>query len=80
MMPWKLTRMAVAALVLSSAPAFAQAPPVASFKSSIDLVRITAVVRDQKGRLVQDLTARDFEILEGASRGPSRTSGATSPA
>ena len=65
MKPWKLIHLAVAALVLNSAPAFAQAPPVASFKSGIDLVRITAVVRDQKGRLVQDLEVRDFEVLEG---------------
>ena len=36
-----------------------------TFKSSVDLVRVTAVVRDQKGRFVQDLTARDFEVLDG---------------
>src|SRR5262245_47050450 len=46
-----------------------QQPPVASFKSSVDLVRITAVVRDHKGRFVQDLNAHDFEILdEGRAR------------
>ena len=67
MTPQKLVRMTVATLVLNSALAFGQAPPVASFKSSVDLVRITAVVRDHKGRLVRDLSARDFEILEGIS-------------
>ena len=36
-----------------------------SFKSSVDMVRIAAVVRDHKGRFVQDLTARDFEVLDG---------------
>ena len=41
------------------------APPVAAFKSSIDMVRIAAVVRDSKGRFVRDLTARDFEVLDG---------------
>jgi VWFA-related protein len=47
----------------------APAPPVATFRSSVDLVRVAAVVRDHKGRLVPDLAARDFEILEnGASR------------
>lgn len=62
----KLTRMAaVVALVLNAAPVSAQAPPVATFKSSIDLVRITAVVRDQKGRFIQDLKVGDFEVLEG---------------
>ena len=63
----KLIRTTVAALMLDSALAFAQAPPVASFKSSVDLVRITAVVRDHKGRLVQDLLANDFKILDGAN-------------
>jgi Ca-activated chloride channel homolog len=42
-----------------------QQPPVASFKSSVDLVRVAAVVRDHKGRFVQDLNAHDFEILDG---------------
>src|SRR3954447_25152730 len=45
-------------------------PPVAAFKSSVDMVRIAAVVRDQKGRFVQDLTARDFEVLDGGSTRP----------
>src|SRR5215831_11937037 len=35
-----------------------------TFRSGVDLVRVAAVVRDQKGRFVPDLTARDFEILE----------------
>jgi Ca-activated chloride channel homolog len=42
-----------------------QQPPVAKFKSSVDLVRVAAVVRDHKGRFVQDLNARDFEIIDG---------------
>jgi Ca-activated chloride channel homolog len=44
-------------------------PPVAAFKSSVDLVRVAAVVRDRKGRFVQDLKARDFEVVDdGRSR------------
>src|SRR3954469_7784631 len=44
-------------------------PPVAAFKAGVDLVRIAAVVRDRKGRFVQDLKARDFEVLdEGHTR------------
>src|SRR5262252_4009348 len=39
-------------------------PPVATFRSSVDLVRVAAVVRDRKGRFVQDLKLRDFEILD----------------
>ena len=41
------------------------APPVATFKASVDLVRVSAVVRDRRGRLVQDLAVRDFEVLDG---------------
>jgi Ca-activated chloride channel family protein len=47
-----------------------QNPPVASFKSSVDMVRIAAVVRDSKGHFVQDLTARDFEVLDGGKTRP----------
>ena len=43
----------------------ATAAPMAAFKSSVDLVRIAAVVRDHKGRFVQDLTIRDFEVTDG---------------
>jgi VWFA-related protein len=56
---------AVSLAALSSAPTAAQEPPIAAFKSSIDVVRISAVVRDHKGRFVRDLSARDFEILDG---------------
>jgi VWFA-related protein len=35
------------------------------FKTGVDLVRIAAIVRDRKGRFVQDLSARDFEVLDG---------------
>lgn len=44
-------------------------PPSATFKASVDLVRVTAVVRDSKGRFVRDLTEKDFQILD---RGQSR--------
>jgi Ca-activated chloride channel family protein len=39
--------------------------PVASFKSSIDLVRINAVVKDRKGRFVTNLAAADFQVEDG---------------
>ena len=42
--------------------------PVATFKSRVDLVRAAAIVRDRRGRFVDDLTQRDFEVLEGAER------------
>ena len=44
----------------------AQPPPTVSFKASVDMVRVAAVVRDhKKGRFVHDANARDFEILDG---------------
>jgi Ca-activated chloride channel family protein len=56
-------------LASQGAGAQGQVPPVASFKSSVDMVRIAAVVRDAKGRFVQDLTVRDFEVMdEGRTR------------
>jgi Ca-activated chloride channel family protein len=47
-------------------PAQEQPPAaIASFKAGVDMVRVAAVVRDNKGRFVQDLKARDFEVLDG---------------
>jgi VWFA-related protein len=45
-------------------------PPTVTFKGGVDLVRVSAVVRDHKGRFVQDLTARDFEVLDGGNARP----------
>jgi Ca-activated chloride channel homolog len=57
--------LAVSVGISSNGDLVAQAPPTVSFKSSVDMVRVAAVVRDHKGRFVADLTARDFEILDG---------------
>jgi len=40
-------------------------PPAVTFKGGVDMVRVAAVVRDHKGRFVQDLKAHDFEVLDG---------------
>src|SRR5437868_8474765 len=64
---------AVTAALMATGPALiarAQQAPTATFRSSVDLVRVTAVVRDHKGRFVQDLTARDFEVLDGGRARP----------
>src|SRR5262245_66295622 len=58
------TLMAVMALGAATA-AVGQTTPTATFKSNVDLVRLTALVRDHKGRFVQNLTSSDFEILDG---------------
>ena len=57
-------------LVGGDAGAQVQSAPVASFKAAVDMVRIAAVVRDGKGRFVQDLTARDFEVVDGGQTRP----------
>jgi len=36
----------------------------ATFRSGVDLVTVSATVKDGKGRLVKDLTRKDFEILD----------------
>ena len=53
------------ARAMAQQPAQDAQPPVATFKSSVDLVRISAVVRDRKGRFVNDMSVRDFEVLDG---------------
>ena len=58
---------------LVCAPASAQhagrAPDVV-FRSSVDLVSVTAVVRDGKGRTVRSLTRDEFEVLDAGQRRP----------
>jgi Ca-activated chloride channel homolog len=48
-----------------TAEAWQQQPVTPSFKTRVDLVRVSAVVRDHKGRFVLNLSERDFEILDG---------------
>src|SRR4029450_3867947 len=60
----------VAMLPLQSAETAQSAPPVATFKSKVDLVRVAAIVRDQKGRFVQALSVRAFTVLDGSERRP----------
>jgi VWFA-related protein len=46
----------------------AQAP--ARFKSSVDVVSVSAVVRDQKGRFVRDLGQKDFTVVDAGEQRP----------
>lgn len=48
--------------VLALAAFVAQAPP--AFRSRVDLVEVTVVARDRDGRLVRDLSAADFQVME----------------
>lgn len=42
--------------------------PAASFRSSVNLVSVSAVVRDRKGRVIRTLKGDDFEIYDGGQR------------
>jgi VWFA-related protein len=43
--------------------------PAITFKSSVEVVTVTAAVRDRRGRIVRDLKSTDFEVLDaGAPR------------
>jgi Ca-activated chloride channel family protein len=43
--------------------------PQATFKSAVEVVTVTASVRDRRGRIVRDLEKTDFEVLDtGAPR------------
>jgi Ca-activated chloride channel family protein len=70
-MQFRGVRRAISALVLSSSfalPAAAQNEPVATFKSGVDLVSVSAVVRDKKGRVVRSLTPKDFVVTDGGNQ------------
>jgi VWFA-related protein len=42
--------------------------PQATFKSSVDLVSVTAVVRDKKGRVVRTLTPKDLVVTDAGNQ------------
>jgi Ca-activated chloride channel homolog len=70
-MQFRGVRRVISTLVLSSSfalPAAAQNEPVATFKSGVDLVSVSAVVRDKKGRVVRSLTPKDFVVMDGGNQ------------
>ena len=68
--------------VLVAAPAGAQTsatgqpgqtgrtPDAGVFRSGVDLVTVSATVRDQRGRAVSDLAATDFQVFDRGVRRP----------
>lgn len=62
-----------AALLLTTVhgqqPATDQAP-AATFRSSVSLVSVNAVVKDRRGRTVRNLTREDFTVLENGTARP----------
>jgi VWFA-related protein len=43
-------------------------PPGPVYRSSVDLVSVSAVVRDKRGRIVRDLDRDDFEVFDNGVR------------
>ncbi|MGH8569765.1 MAG: VWA domain-containing protein [Gammaproteobacteria bacterium] len=60
------------ALALTLIPTLGRAQEAAekqaTFRSGVDLVTVSATVRDGKGRLVKDLTHKDFEVIDRGER------------
>jgi VWFA-related protein len=65
----KATLGAIAFAPLAAA-ATAQSPPAPVFQSQLDLVYVTATVRDRAGRVVPDLPASAFEVREDGKPRP----------
>ena len=67
MAPWLTISAALLMLpTYAMTPAAAQDPP--KFKSSVDIVSVTAIVKDRKGRFVPDLRQQDFLVAEGGEQ------------
>ena len=66
----------VAAVLVATNPLGAQTAteqpqrPGTTFRSSVDLVSVAAVVRDRKGRFVTDLSSKDFIVVEAGQQRP----------
>lgn len=67
LLPACLVALAVSALPAGAAQATVE-PPV--FRAGVDLVTVSATVRDGRGRPVRDLGAGDFEVLDRGTARP----------
>jgi VWFA-related protein len=67
--PWLIAAAAFVTLPSIAATERGQTP-VPRFKSSVDVVSVNAVVRDQKGRFVRGLDQEDFLIVEAGQSRP----------
>lgn len=72
--PWVLFGLVAVSALLGAervdARTAADKPQQPTFRSSVDLVQVRAVVRDRRGRFVPGLNRQDFEVLEGSQFRP----------
>ena len=59
-----------ALLAFGDGEAVAQSETRPSFRSGVEMVSVSAVVRDRRGRLVRKLTREDFRVLDGGESRP----------
>jgi VWFA-related protein len=64
MAPRLIATAAVLMLTATVASSRGQDPAPPKFKSSVDVVSVTATVKDRRGRFVRDLQQQDFSVLE----------------
>jgi VWFA-related protein len=62
--------MALGAVGVRGQSPAAEPQRIPTFKAGVDLVTVSAVVRDRRGRLVTNLTRADFELLDAGQRRP----------
>jgi Ca-activated chloride channel family protein len=53
-----------------SMQAYGQQTPTVTFKAGVDLVQVSATVRDRKGRFVQNLSVGDFQVFDDGEARP----------
>ncbi len=64
--PWLIISAAAIVALPYALSASTQEPP--KFRSSVDVVSVTAVVKDRKGRFISDLKQEDFVVSEGSDQ------------
>jgi VWFA-related protein len=65
---WLIISAAILMLPTYAASPVRQDPPAPTFRSSVDIVSVTAVVKDRKGRFVQELEQTDFVVTEAGEQ------------
>lgn len=58
---------ALVAVSEAQTSAVGQQQPTVTFKSSVEVVTVTAAVRDERGRVVRDLKSSDFQVIDSGT-------------
>ena len=66
--PWLIISAAAILTLPSYALSASRQDPAPKFRSSVDVVSVTAVVKDRKGKFIPDLKQEDFIVSEGTEQ------------